>query len=268
MEDSANIYKLKNHPQLSAPFKFITGELNNTNHPYEVAGVNVNDLKPTQPFIDTDIVDGFVDTLNNGEELKPIWVSQNNDIIDGHHRFAAHMIARPDGAVPAIRLLCNTKQAIDLLNGIEETFKAHKIKHDQSEVLKSLAEEDDSMYIPDKPHKTNKNSVRAYRKNPLKKSLSGNFFLLKSVLGYKPYDIDFKSLLQTDTIDKKIANSQKPTIELAKHWFPTLNFKEKAAEFKMSEDDFINTIVAEKARIKGIDGIMYGDKLLQSIDDK
>lgn len=269
MEDSANIYKLKTHPQLSAPFKFVTTELNNTQHPYEVAGVNVNDLKPTQPFIDTDVVDSMVDKLNGGEQLKPIWVSKNNDILDGHHRFAAHLLVNPDGAVPAIRLLCNTKQAIDLLNGIEETFKAHKLKHDQSALIKSLAEEDDSIYIPDRPHKAKKNTVRGYRNTSLAKNITGNFFKLNSTKADdKPYDIEFKSLLETDTLNKKIANSQSPPIELAKHWFPSVDLKRYAKENGKSENDFAAALVAEKARVKGIDGILYGDKLLQSIDDK
>lgn len=268
MNDSSNIYKLMNNPQMSAPFKFITGGLNNTNHPYEVAGINVNDLKPTQPFIDTDIVDDFVNKLNNGEELDPIWVSKDNDILDGHKRMAAHMIARPDGAVPSIRLMCDKKTGMDILNEIEKSFKEHKLKYDQSDVLRSLSEENNSMYIPDKPIKTKKEVITAYRKLPLKKNISGNFFVTKPLPGYKPYEIEFQSMFRTDSMDKKIGSTENPPKALAEFWFPTLDFKTKTKDFGMSENDLINTLIAEKARTKGIDGILYGEKLIQSIDDK
>jgi len=268
VEQIANIYKPKNHPQVSAPFKFVTGELNNTHHPYEVAGINVGDLNPTQPFIDNDLVDGFVEKLNNGEPLKPIWTDKDDNVLDGHHRFAAHLIAKPDAAVPSIRILCDKKTAMKLLNDIEAKFQQHKLKCDQSEVLKSLSEEDDSMYIRDKEYPTKKETLTAYRKKPITKTISGNFFVLTAVAGYKPYEIEFDSLLDTDTIDKKIGTNQNPPKALALLWFPTINIKAKSADFGMTEENFINTIVAEKARVKHIDGIKYGDKLLQSIDDK
>lgn len=268
MEDINNIYKPKTHPQVSAPFKFVTGELNNTHHPYEVAGINVNDLKPTQPFIDNDIVDAFINKLNSGESLKPIWTDKDDNILDGHHRYAAHLISKPDVAVPAIRILCDKKTAMELLNTIEAEFQKHKVKSDQSELLKSLSEEDSSMYVKDKDYTTKKLMITAYRKKPIVKAISGNFFVLQAISGYKPYEIEFDSLLNTGDVDKKIGNNQNPPKALAEIWFPNINIKEKAKLFNMTEENFINTIVAEKARTKGIDGIMYGDKLLQSIDDK
>lgn len=268
MQDINNIYKPKDHPQVSAPFKFVTGELNNTQHPYEVAGVNVADLKPTQPFIDNDIVDILTKKLNDNGTLKPIWVDQDDNILDGHHRYAAHLVAKPDVAIPVIRILCDKKTGMDVLNDIEEEFQKHKKKFDQSEILRYLAEYDDSMYVRDKELDTNGEVITAYRKKPIVKNIAGNFFVLKPIAGYKPYEIEFTNLLDTDAIDKKIGGSQNPPEALAKIWFPNLNSKIHAENFSMNIENFINAIVAEKARTKGIDGIKYGDKLLQSIDDK
>lgn len=268
MEIQTNIYKPKDNPQVSAPFKFVTSELNNTQHPYEVAGINVNDLNPTQPFIDNDSVSYFVDKLNKGEELPPIWVAKDNDVLDGHSRMAAYLLARPDTAVPSIRMKCDKKTAMEVLNTIQNAFKEFKLKHDQSDLLRVLSEEDDSMYVPDKPVKTKKEVLKAYRKAPLKKNISGNFFVTKPLPGYKPYEIEFKAMLKTDTIDKSIGTNENPMKALAELWFPTLDFKARTKDFGMSETDLINTLIAEKARTKGIDGILYGEKLLQSIDDK
>jgi len=268
MEDINNIYKPTTHPQVSAPFKFVTGELNNTHHPYEVAGVGVDDLKPTQPFIDNDLVDVFVKKLMGGDTLKPIWIDRDDNILDGHHRYAAHLVAKPDVAVPAIRLLCDKKTGIDLLNSIQEEFLKHKQRCDQSLLLRSLGEADDSMYIRDQDYETTKEMIVGYRKNPIIASMSGNFFALKPIEGYKAYEIEFDHLFQTDEIDKKIGKSQNPMQALCALWFPTLDVKGGAEDFGMSPENFVNAIVAEKARVKGIDGIKYGDKLVQSIDEK
>ncbi len=274
MEDNANIYKLKTHPQISAPFKFITTQLNDLQYPYEVVGVKPEDLKPTQPFVDNDQVASMADMLRTDGEFKPIWISQNNDILDGHHRYAAHMLTYPEGniAVPAIRLLCNTKKALEILGNIEEEFKKTKLKHSQSKILHVLGEEDDSMYLPSKKFPTKKETVQAYRREPMKKAITGNwFFLTKPSNEYKGFNITFTNLLSTDAIDKKIGsckNASDCVKGLFQLWYPSLNIKEKAKESGMSENSFINAIVAERARIEGIDGIKYGNKLLQSIDDK
>jgi hypothetical protein len=268
MIDINNIYKPKAHPQISAPFKFVTSELNNTHHPYEVAGVKVDDLKPTQPFVDNDLVDLLVKKLVAGDTLKPIWIDKDDNILDGHHRYAAHLVAKPDAAITAVRLLCNKKTGMELLCTIQEEFVKHKQRFDQSELLRSLSEADDSMYIRDKDHKTTKETVVGYRKNPITKSMSGNFFVLKAVSGYKAFEIEFDSLFHTDELDKKIGTSANPIQALCLVWFPTIDIKGRAKDFGMTPDNFVNAIVAEKARTKRIDGIKYGEKLLQTIDEK
>lgn len=271
MQDINNIYKPKNHPQVNAPFKFVTGELNNTQHPYEVAGVNVGDLKPTQPFVDNDIVDIFVKKLQNGETLKPIWSDKDDNILDGHHRYAAHLIEKPDTAIPVIRLLCDTKTGMEVLNGIEEEFQKHKQRCDQSELLRMLSEYDDSVYIKEKPLKTKKEVVTAYKKGAIlsyAEAKAGNFFSLQPISGYKPYEIELDSLFDTDTLDKKIGNSKYPPEALMAAWFHNIDIKSAAESVGKPEDQFIAEFIAEKARINGIDGIKYGNKLLQTIDEK
>lgn len=268
MEDLNNIYKPTTHPQVSAPFKFVTGELNHTHHPYEVAGVRTDDLTPTQPFIDNDLVELLVKKLIGGEMLKPIWIDRDDNILDGHHRFAAHLVAKPELPVPAVRLMCDKKTAMDLLNHIQEEFVKHKQRCDQSELLRSLSETDDSMYIRDKEMETRKDVITAYRKNPIANTMSGNFFALKPIPGYKAYEIELDNLMETDEIDKKICKAQNPVAALCAIWFPSIDIKGRAKELGMQPDNLINALVAEKARIKGLDGIKYGDKLIQAIDDK
>lgn len=260
-----NIYKPKSLPQISAPFTYVAHNLNDMGIPYELVGVGVDAVNPSQGFIDSDLVHDLMGQLKGGEELKASWVDKDNNLLDGHHRYAAYVMNK-NSHLPCARIKTDKEQAIKVLNEIQKKYESEN----NSDFINALMEDQDtSMYTPEKPVETKKDTVKAYRKKPIiERSPSGNFFALKEVKGFKPYEIEFDAILNTDTIDQKIKKSQNPVAELAKIWFPGLNFEEKAKDMEMTLDDFINTIVAEKARTKKIDGILYGDVLLQTIDDK
>lgn len=260
-----NIYRPKSLPQISAPFSYVAHHLNDMGHPYELVGAHVDSINPSQAFVDSDIVHGLMGQLQNGDDLKAIWLDKDNNALDGHHRHAAYKLNK-NTHVPSVRLNCDKDQAIKILNEIQKKYESEN----NSEFINSLMEDQDtSMYVPEKAVETSKEMVKAFRKKPVvERSISGNFFSLKEIPGYKPYEIEFDSLLNTDDIDPKIKKEVNPVAALAVVWFPRLNFEQKSKDMGMSVDDFINTIVAEKARTKKVDGILYGDKLLQSIDEK
>ena len=261
----SNIYKPKSLPQVSAPFSYVAHHLNDMGHPYELVGVNVDAVNPSQGFIDSDLVHGLIDQLKNGEDLKAIWLDKDNNALDGHHRHAAYTLNK-NSHLPAVRLKLDKENAIKVLNEIQSKYD----RENNSQFLNTLMEDQDtSMYVPEKAVETSKETIQAFRKKPIvERCISGNFFALKEIPGYKPYEIELDSVLNTDIIDPKIKKEMNPVAALAQVWFPNLNFEQKAKDMEMGLDDFINTIVAEKARTKKIDGILYGDKLLQTIDEK
>jgi hypothetical protein len=260
-----NIYKPKSLPQISAPFSYVAHHLNDMGQPFELVGAHVDSINPSQAFIDSDIVHGLMDKLNGGEELKAIWLDKDNNALDGHHRHAAYQLNK-NSHVPSVRLNADRDTAIKVLNEIQAKYESEN----NSQFINTLMEDQDtSMYTPEKSHKTSKEMVKAFRKKPITQHcISGNFFALKEIPGYTPYEIELDAILNTDDIDPKIKKDKNPVAALALVWFPHLNFEQKAADMEMKVDDFINTIVAEKARTKKIDGILYGDKLLQTIDEK
>jgi hypothetical protein len=262
--ENNNIYKSRSLPQVSAPFSYVVHNLSDAGIGHEMIGANVDNINPSQGFIDSDVVDNLYNKLKSGNDLKSIFIDQDSNVIDGHHRLVAYIL-NGNTHIPAIKLLCNKEAAIKHLTDIHNKFS----EENNSELLNSLTEDNESFYISDKKYETNKTTVKGFRKKPIvEKSISGNFFALKEINGYKPYVIEFSNLLNTDYIDKKIKNAKNPPLALAEIWFKNLNFEEGAKKIEMDLNSFINSIVAEKARIKKIDGIQYGDKLLQSIDDK
>jgi hypothetical protein len=260
-----NIYKPKSLPQISAPFSYVAHYLNDMGQPYELVGANVDSINPSQGFIDSDIVYDLMDKLKNGEELKAIWLDKDNNALDGHHRHAAYSLNK-NSHIPCVRLNTDKQSAIKILSEIQRKYEGEN----NSEFINTLMEDQDtSMYTPEKAHKTSKETIKAFRKKPIvERCISGNFFSLKELEGYTPYEIELDAVLNTDDIDQKIKNEKNPVAALAQIWFPNINVEEKAKIMEMKVDDFINTIVAEKARTKKIDGILYGDKLLQTIDPK
>jgi hypothetical protein len=234
-------------------------------HPYELVGTHVDSVIPSQGFIDSDLVHGLIDQLKNGEDLKAIWLDKDNNALDGHHRYAAYTLNK-NSHLPAVRLKLDKDNAVKVLTEIQKKYDSEN----NSEFLNSLQEDHDtSMYVPEKALKTSKDTIKAFRKKPVvERCISGNFFALKEIPGYKPYEIELDAILNTDDIDPKIKKEMNPVAALATIWFPNLNVEAKAKDMEMGVDDFINTIVAEKARTKKIDGILYGDKLLQTIDEK
>lgn len=261
MAKTPNIYKPKTLPQISAPFTYVAHELNQMGQPYQMVGVDANSINPSQAFVDGDIVTGLLDKLKSGGDLKAIWLDKDNNNLDGHHTQVAHMLNK-NSHIPAVRLACDRETAVKVLQEIQSKYD----KENNSKFLNSMREED-APYSPEGELETEKKTIKAYRKKPIvEKSTGGNFFALKEVPDYKPYEIELESVLNTNNIDKAIMKDKNPPLALAKIWFPTMNFEEKAVEMGMNVGDFINTLVAEKARTKGIDGIEYGDKLLQTID--
>jgi len=84
----------------------------------------VDDLKPSQKDIDTDRVlkiksefNGEQDTLDS---IKPLIISSDNHIVDGHHRWLAVRSAFPGASIPVIQIFLPRHQAISIYNKVSE----------------------------------------------------------------------------------------------------------------------------------------------------
>ena len=215
--------------------------------------------------------------------MNPIWLSNDNKILDGHHRWVKAM--QSGTPIKAIKIELGDKDACRLLNKIEDIFEyeqAHNVEEvvnndvindendinndytDRSEFLSSL-EEDNAEVQSEKPS-VNPQSVVAYRKEPIKEnSVVGNFFTLEPLNGFSKYQIDFENLLDTNALGVTYKDSQQPVDIIAKIWFPNVNFEKVAEKYNTDVLNLKNKAIAEKAMKMGYDGIKYGDKLIQGL---
>lgn len=271
-------YKPRFLPQISAPYDIILEKLDEEEVDYNLIEIDPNELEPSQGITFSDDVEGV-----SLDDMNPIWLSSDNKILDGHHRWVKAM--QSGTPIKAIKIELGDKDACRLLNKIEDIFEyeqAHNVEEvvnndvindendinndytDRSEFLSSL-EEDNAEVQAEKPS-VNPQSIVAYRKEPIKEnSVVGNFFTLEPLNGFSKYQIDFENLLDTNALGVTYKDSQQPVDIIAKIWFPHVNFEKVAEKYNTDVLNLKNKAIAEKAMKMGYDGIKYGDKLIQGL---
>lgn len=264
-------------PQINAPADEVVKKLDEEDIDYDYIQVDPNELQPSQGFTFSDDV-GKVEL----DDKNPIWLDNENNVLDGHHRWVRAML---DGVpLTAIKIDMNSKDACRLLNKIQDVYdyeqqqqleevemqdviNANNEKNggvSYSEFLNNL-EEDNVGIQAEKPSKNDKTIV-AYRREPIKEgSVVGNFFTLNPIDGFNKYEIDFENLLDTNDLGLQYKDSQIPAEVLAKVWFPHVNFEKLSEEYSVPSLNLKNKAIAEKAQKMGYDGIKYGDTLIQGL---
>ena len=270
-------YKPRFLPQVNAPYETVLQKLDEDGIGYNVIEVDPNQLMPSQGITFSDEVGNV-----NVDDMNPIWISSDNQVLDGHHRMVRALL---DGILlKAIQIDLGQKDACRVLNkiqdiydyeqgqGMEEVVAQDQINSDNqidsgvsdSEWLASLEEDNAAVQI--EVPSVNQQSIIAYRKEPIKEnSVVGNFFTLKPVEGFGKYQIDFDNLLDTHALGVTYKDSQNPADIMAKIWFPHVNFEKLSEQYGMPSINLKNKAIAEKATKMGFDGIKYGDTLIQGL---
>jgi hypothetical protein len=264
-------------PQINAPADEVIKKLDEEDVNYDYIQVNPNELNPSQGFTFSDDV-GKVEL----DDKNPIWLDNENNVLDGHHRWVRAML---DGVpLTAIKIDMNSKDACRLLNKIQDVYDYEQQQQleevemqdvinannqanggvSYSEFLNNL-EEDNAGIQQEKPTKNDK-VIIGYRREPLKEnSVVGNFFTLNPIDGFNKYEIDFENLLDTNDLGLQYKDSQIPAEVLARVWFPHVNFEKLSEEYDVPALNLKNKAIAERARTLGYDGIKYGDTLIQGL---
>ena len=272
-------YKPSFLPQVSVPFDIVLEKLRNENVEYELLKTNPNDLNPIQGITFSDDVCDI--ELN---DTKPIWVDNEMNIIDGHHRYVKALMENMP--IMIVKIQMNDKDTCRLLNKIQDiheyegTLELEEVATQQNNIntendidadggsrmnfLNVLEEDNGELY--DEETAKNPKTILAYRRDPIKEnSVVGNFFMLKPFDGFNKYEIEFDNVLDTDELGITYKTDQNPVEILARVWFPNINFEKLSESQKTNAINLKNKAIAEKAMAMGYDGIKYGDKLIQGL---
>jgi len=289
-------------PQVSAPFVHVLKGLDDNGVGYENVSMPLSKLKPLQGIVDFDKVDSIVTDVKGGiDTLKTIWVSQDNEILDGHHRYVAALKLNPEGSISCMRILANHKDAARILNKICDLYDSQNTQQPQDEILPDQAT-NDSLPVKDGNTEPADNSdvtagvklgapvgqtdisgdnmipldlgenkpqggrisLTVYRKAPLKeKAISGNFFHLQPKEGFDKYEIEFDNLLDAKSTEIGL-NRANPVVDFCRHWCKIGDLEGVAQHHGVPIDKYAAKLIADKARGMGYDGIKYGDILVQA----
>lgn len=271
----------KHLPQINMPIDIILNKLDDDDINYEYVEINLDDLNASQPFtLSDDVYNTIID------DNSPIWIDNDNNIIDGHHKWVKGFT--DNIKIPIIQINLGFNESCRVLNKIQDIYEyeqAHNLeevedqdainyydnnsesgKENSNTFLDSL--EEDNLALQPEGEETGKNTktIIAYRKEPIKEnSVVGNFFTLSPVEGFDKYQIDFDNLLDTQSLGIDYKDGQEPVDIIAKSWFPHVNFEKLGEQYNIPSINLKNKAVAEKAMKMGYDGIKYGDKLIQGL---
>lgn len=266
-------YKPRFLPQVHAPYDVVLEKLDDEDVDYSSVEVDPNELTPMQGIT-------FSDDVGNVsiEDNKPIWISSDNSVLDGHHRWVRALL--DDVKLLAIKINMDKKDACRVLNKIQDIYEYEQNQgleevqvqdtinffgDDENQFLNSMEEDNMKMGENEKPSRNDK-TVLAYRRDPIKEnSVVGNFFTLKEVEGYDKYEIDFENLLDTNSLGITYKDGQEPVDILAKNWFPNINFEKLGKEHNIPAINIKTKAVAKKAKMMGYDGIKYGNSIIQGL---
>lgn len=267
-------------PQVNSPFNYTLDMLDKEGVKYKYMQSDPEELHPSQGIVAQDKVSQI-----DMDNLSPIWISQDDKVLDGHHRYVAALSRNVP--IKCVKVMLSQKDAIRILNKIQDIFEYENqekvvevVAQDQlnamnepdsgvstSEFLATLetdGELEDGQEILHDNKKTKK--ISAYRKSDInEKSVVGNFFSLKESDGYSKYDIEFDSLLDTNELGLTYNAGSSPVAALCNKWFPKIDFDKIANVYGVKPESIMNRAVAEKARKLGHDGIKYGDIMIQGL---
>jgi len=89
--------------------------------------INPNELKPSQTQFSKQKIEGIMKSIEDGSyKPKPIIVSKDNYVIDGHHNWIAHVNLNRDMAIAKVNV--GAKELFDLMHEFPKSYtkKVHE----------------------------------------------------------------------------------------------------------------------------------------------
>ncbi|MFW5847357.1 MAG: hypothetical protein ACOCVF_00360 [bacterium] len=247
-------FKPKYLPQISAPYTVIADLLSKNNVEYSFTHENPHDLEPSQGIT----ISEAVENVDLDDKTKIIWISKDNDILDGHHR-VVKAIKYNIPKVFCFKIHDDKLSAARILNKIQDLYEYENIEKEKNPDVfdfGNLSEVD--ITSENNPIE----EIMGYRQEPvIEDSAIGNFFMLIPVEGYKKYLLTFDNVLELKDLDLNLKTGQSIIYQLSKIWFPHYDFSKNQG----NENNLRCAAIALMAKKMGYDGIKYSDNLIQAL---
>ena len=130
-------------PQLSQPYSEIVSGLEDEGITCQATIMRVGQLKPIQNNVNIDKMNNFSDMYSDDDyDLDPIFISEDGNILDGHHRSAGLINKKgKDSKIKTIKLNTDKDNGVRMLNKIQDIYEYTKkqkkdTKKDNKNVLR------------------------------------------------------------------------------------------------------------------------------------
>jgi len=252
-------------PQMNAPYDYIVKNLDKNGVDWKEEHVKSSSITPTQDITTSDAVNFFSNKLNNNEKIDPVYISSNNEILDGHHRFAAYLNpSHADKKIRCIKIMLGNQDSARILNKIQDVYDATVGNNGQQNNVENPQDINGRMDGIDKltTYEENYKCIGYRVGDVVNNSMSGNFFdLEKKDAHEKKFSIELTKVIIFN--DDKL-NLKLPTETFMMAIYPNNNLMEDAKKVNMDYAKFLNRAAVQYAKSKHCEGILYCGKILQT----
>ena len=109
-------------PQMKAPVDYIMNQLTENGIKHNLVDLKPKELIPLQKNVSRSKVIEYKNMIDTNAEVPPIYVADDNEILDGHHRGYAFMQDPSIQTVKCLKLYMDFKDAARVLNQIQDRF--------------------------------------------------------------------------------------------------------------------------------------------------
>jgi hypothetical protein len=109
-------------PQMKAPVDYIMNQLTENGIKHNLVDLKPKELIPLQKNVSRSKVIEYKNMIDTNVEVPPIYIADDNEILDGHHRGYAFMQDPSIQTVKCLKLYMDFKDASRILNQIQDRF--------------------------------------------------------------------------------------------------------------------------------------------------
>jgi ParB-like chromosome segregation protein Spo0J len=116
-----SIYDREDMPQIQgSDLKDAFSILKKAGIPVEIVSMLPKKLRHSQKTVNKKKVMALTKSISQGQKIPPIVISEDNYIVDGHHRQLAYAVIEPDTEIPVIQIGLPRDKAIKAYKAVEK----------------------------------------------------------------------------------------------------------------------------------------------------
>lgn len=276
-------------PQMRCGVEYVKNELNKQGVKHGMVKVPPKELIPLQKNVKKSKVEYFKEMVDSSQPIEPMYVSDDNSILDGHHRAFALMNDPLVSHAVCFKIYLDVKDSARVLNKIQDkydfetnfnpesddvlnfdSFKGseqfHNFDIDSNLGSTQVKEEPIDETMDFSTVKNNPKTVTLYKSKEINtKAKTGDFLIPEQKKNFNhKYDIQFENLYEIK--DEEIKDFASPIEYIVEKWFKGINMKEESVKHALTQEIHTYRQINEKAKKLGYDGIKYGTKFVQIVN--